>query len=46
MAAVSWNVYQGLKLFGYAAAMAGDWDDLYGWEQGGPGLTLGAEFTY
>lgn len=46
MAAVSWNVYQGLKLFGYAAAMAGDSDDLYGWEQGGPGLTLGAEFTY
>jgi len=42
----SWSLYQGLKLFGYVAAMAGDSDDLYGWHQGGPALTLGAEFTY
>ena len=44
--AVSWNVYQGLRLFANVAAMAGDGDDLYGWRQGGPALTLGAEFIY
>jgi hypothetical protein len=44
---VSWNVYQGLSLFSYLSAMAGDADDLYAWEQDGSMAWIwGLEFVY
>jgi hypothetical protein len=42
----AWSPLQGLTLSAYVSAMAGDADDLYAWDYGGPGLTLGAEFVY
>jgi len=42
----AWSPYQGLKLSANLAAMAGDPDDLYAWDYGGPALTLGAEFVF
>jgi len=42
----SWSPYQGLTLSAYASAMAGDGNDLYAWDYGGPALTLGAEFVF
>jgi hypothetical protein len=41
-----WSPYQGLTLSAYASAMAGDGNDLYAWDYGGPALTLGAEFVF
>jgi len=35
-----------LTLSAYASAMAGDGNDLYAWDYGGPALTLGAEFVF
>jgi len=42
----AWSPYQGLTLSAYASAMAGDGNDLYAWDYGGPALTLGAEFVF
>jgi len=42
----AWSPYQGLRLSAYVSAMAGDADDLYAWDYGGPALTLGAEFVF
>ena len=46
-AGVSWNTTQGLTLLGLLGAMAGDADDLFGWEQpGGVAVNLGLEYIY
>jgi len=42
----AWSPYQGLRLSAYVSAMAGDADDLYAWDYGGPALILGAEFVF
>lgn len=42
----AWSLYQGFTLSAYASAMAGDGNDLYAWDYGGPALTLGAEFVF
>ena len=46
-AGASWNLTQGLTLLGYLGAMAGDADDLFGWDQpGGVALNLGLEYIF
>jgi hypothetical protein len=43
----SWNVYQGLTLFGYLTAMAGEGGDLFAWNRdGSQSLNLGLEYIY
>ena len=42
----AWSPYQGLTLSAYVSAMAGDGNDLYAWDYGGPALTAGAEFLF
>lgn len=42
----AWSPYQGLTLSAYVSAMAGDGNDLYAWDYGGPALTVGAEFVF
>lgn len=42
----AWSPYQGLSFLAYVSAMAGDANDLYAWDYGGPALTLGAEFVF